>query len=104
MTKKPQNWGWMQRQFVVGLGPGFQAGVDCHAIVETIAAVPGTGLLARQRRSRQWYPETVRGFTVERVLYAPKSGKLQAIASIGDILEPEAMVAENRWNTSESKI
>jgi xanthine dehydrogenase accessory factor len=95
MTKKPPELGMDAAPIVVGLGPGFQAGVDCHAIVETNRG-PFLGRVYWQGSAEadNGIPETVRGFTVERVLYAPKSGKLQAIASIGDILEPEAMVAE----------
>ena len=73
--------------FVVGLGPGFTAGVDCHAVVETMrghflgrviwegAATPNTG-----------EPGLVGGKTSERVVRAPTFGTLSWKVNIGDIV------------------
>jgi xanthine dehydrogenase accessory factor len=70
---------------VVGVGPGFVAGVDVHAVVETKrghylgrvllegSAIPDTGI-----------PGEVMGHTSERVLRAPCSGTLRGEKSIGD--------------------
>ena len=70
---------------VVGVGPGFVAGVDVHAVVETKrghylgrvllggAAIPDTGI-----------PGEVLGYTTERVLRAPCSGTLRGEKRIGD--------------------
>jgi xanthine dehydrogenase accessory factor len=35
MLKRPSELDWTAAPFVVGLGPGFVVGVDCHAVVET---------------------------------------------------------------------
>ena len=60
---------------VIGVGPGFTAGVDCHAVVETMrghslgrviregSAIPNTGI-----------PGLIGGFAGERVLRAPAAG------------------------------
>lgn len=60
---------------VVSVGPGFTAGVDCHAVVETMrghtlgrtyykgSALPNTGI-----------PGLIGGFSGERVLRAPADG------------------------------
>jgi xanthine dehydrogenase accessory factor len=70
---------------VIGLGPGFTAGADVHAVVETNrghhlgrvfwtgSAEPNTGIAA-----------TVGGRGVERVLRAPSNGSLRWSAAIGD--------------------
>ena len=70
---------------VIGVGPGFTAGVDCHAVVETMrghtlgrvyytgSALPNTNI-----------PGRIGGFTGERVLRAPADGVFTAAASIGD--------------------
>jgi len=70
---------------VIGLGPGFEAGRDVHAVVETNrghclgrvywlgSAQPDTGI-----------PGSVDGFTRERVIYAETAGVFQPAASIGD--------------------
>ena len=70
---------------VVGVGPGFTAGVDCHAVVETMrghylgrvihegSAIPNTGI-----------PGLIGGFAGERVLRAPAAGSFHPLRDIGD--------------------
>lgn len=70
---------------VIGVGPGFEAGADCHAVVETMrghtlgrviykgCALPNTNL-----------PGRIGGFTGERVLRAPADGVFKAERQIGD--------------------
>lgn len=72
---------------VVGLGPGFTAGVDCHAVVETMrghflgrviwegAPTPNTG-----------EPGRIGGKTSERVIRAPTFGILGWKVAIGDLV------------------
>jgi xanthine dehydrogenase accessory factor len=79
---------------VVGLGPGFFAGRDVHAVVETNrgphlgrviwdgGAEPNTG-----------EPGLVGGKSSTRVLRAPRDGKLTVARQIGDMVEEEAVVA-----------
>jgi xanthine dehydrogenase accessory factor len=74
----------------IGLGPGFQAGKDCHAVVETrrshtLGRVFWTG--TTQPDSGE--PEGDR----RRVLRAPSDGILTAHAKIGDHVEEGQMVA-----------
>lgn len=69
---------------VVGIGPGFTAGEDCHAVVETMrghtlgrvyyegSALPNTGI-----------PGLIGGFSGERVLRAPASGVFHPLVEIG---------------------
>jgi len=70
---------------VVALGPGFVAGRDAHAVIETRRghrlgrviwegeALPNTGV-----------PGEVGGFTEERVLRAPGAGVFRGVREIGD--------------------
>lgn len=69
---------------VVAVGPGFTAGVDCHAVVETMrghylgrpiydgSAMPNTGI-----------PGLIGGFAGERVLRAPADGVFHQLVEIG---------------------
>ena len=69
---------------VVGVGPGFTAGEDCHAVVETMrghylgrviyhgSAIPNTGI-----------PGLIGGFAGERVLRAPADGVFHQLLDIG---------------------
>lgn len=73
---------------VIGVGPGFTAGVDCHAVVETMrghtlgrvycqgSAMPNTGV-----------PGDIGGFTLERILRAPCDGVFKGVHQIGDTVE-----------------
>ena len=69
---------------VIGVGPGFTVGVDCHAVVETMrghylgrviregSAIPNTGI-----------PGLIGGFAGERVLRAPADGVFHQLLDIG---------------------
>ena len=69
---------------VIGVGPGFTAGEDCHAVVETMrghylgrviregSAIPNTGI-----------PGLIGGFAGERVLRAPADGVFHQMLDIG---------------------
>lgn len=79
---------------VVGVGPGFTAGVDCHAVVETMrghtlgrviwsgSAIPNTGV-----------PGSIGGYTIERVMHSPCGGTFHALRQIGDTVEAGETVA-----------
>ncbi len=82
-----------QAPLVVALGPGFTAGVDCHAVVETKrghrlgrviwdgAALPNTGT-----------PGIVAGKGKERVLRAPVEGRVDWRLEIGDLVEANELL------------
>lgn len=79
---------------VIGVGPGFTAGVDCHRVVETKrghylgrvieegSAIPNTGV-----------PGNIGGYTVERIIRASADGRFVPAVSIGDRVEPGQIVA-----------
>lgn len=70
---------------VIGIGPGFTAGIDVHMVIESNrghhlgriiesgSAEPNTGI-----------PGDIKGFSVERVFKAPIDGIFHAKRSIGD--------------------
>lgn len=79
---------------VIALGPGFTAGVDAHAVIETMrghdlgriieagTAAPDTGV-----------PGMIQGFGKERVIHAPAAGKLRGLCRIGDIVQKGQVIA-----------
>ncbi len=86
-----------QAPLVVGLGPGFAAGQDCHAVIETMrghtlgrviwqgSAIPNTGT-----------PGIVAGKGAERVLRAPQDGFISWQVVIGDqVLSERVLGAVN---------
>ena len=82
---------------VIGVGPGFTAGEDCHAVVETKrghylgqaiwkgSAIPNTGI-----------PGNIGGYTNERVLRSPEKGIVYLKNKIGDVVEKGEVVMEVR--------
>lgn len=70
---------------VIGLGPGFVAGVDVHAVIETNRGhFLGRVILDGSAEPDTGIPGAVMGYTVERVLRAPGDGMLRTGMSIGD--------------------
>ncbi|HVO69507.1 MAG TPA: selenium-dependent molybdenum cofactor biosynthesis protein YqeB [Aggregatilineaceae bacterium] len=79
---------------VIALGPGFEAGRDCHAVIETNrghalgrvvwngGAEPNTGT-----------PGNVQGHALDRVLRAPCDGHVTPQAAIGDQLRAGDTIA-----------
>lgn len=79
---------------VIGVGPGFNAGVDCHAVVETKrghnlgrviwsgSAYPNTGV-----------PGNIGGYTVERIIRATADGVFSAKVNIGDFVKAGDLLA-----------
>lgn len=73
---------------VIGLGPGFTAGKDVHAVIETNrghdlgkvifdgAAAPNTGV-----------PGDIKGYTTQRVLRSPCKGTVKNHVEIGSIVK-----------------
>lgn len=84
-----------QAPLVIALGPGFTAGVDCHAVVETMrghtlgrviwdgAALPNSGT-----------PGIIAGKGKERVLRAPVAGIVNWRLAIGDLVREGELIGE----------
>ena len=70
---------------VIGVGPGFTAGVDCHAVVETMRGhTLGRVIHAGSALSNTGIPGLIGGFAGERVLRAQAAGVFHPLRSIGD--------------------
>lgn len=73
---------------VIALGPGFRAGVDAHAVIETNRGhYLGRVILDGEAEPNTGVPGLVAGYSVERVLRAPAEGKLRPVKRIGDSVE-----------------
>lgn len=79
---------------VIALGPGYEAGRDAHAVIETNrghnlgrvymqgSAEPNTGI-----------PGTIGGYAAERLLRAPRTGKMYGVRQIGEQVQAGEVVA-----------
>ena len=94
MAKKNTGVNCDLASIVIALGPGYGAGKEVHAVVETARghhlgrviyngeATPNTGI-----------PGEIEGYSVERVLRAPKAGTFEPRCSIGELVEKGDTVA-----------
>ena len=73
---------------VIGVGPGFTAGVDCHACVETMRGhTLGRVITEGSPIPNSNIPGLIGGFAGERVLRAPADGIFRQRLEIGDMVE-----------------
>ena len=80
---------------VIGLGPGFTAGVDVHAVIETNRGHDlGRVMWQGAAEADTGTPGAVRGVTKSRILRAPADGHVLAKAQIGDMLREGELIAE----------
>ncbi|MFN8374609.1 MAG: selenium-dependent molybdenum cofactor biosynthesis protein YqeB [Anaerolineae bacterium] len=80
---------------VIALGPGFDAGVDCHAVIETNRGHNlGRVIWQGKPEPDTGTPGNIQGVTHSRILRAPKDGYVVAYAAIGDQLKTGALIAQ----------
>jgi xanthine dehydrogenase accessory factor len=80
---------------VIGLGPGFVAGVDVHAVVETKRGhYLGRVILEGSAAPDTGVPGEIMGYASERVLRAPRSGVFVGSRHIGEQIRAREAVAE----------
>lgn len=94
IAKRNINTSITDAPLVIGVGPGFCAGEDCHAVIETKrghtlgrvirdgSAIANTGI-----------PGNIGGYTTERIIRAAADGEFKAIAEIGDTVNKGQTVA-----------
>ncbi len=94
MRKRPPEVGMELAPLVIGLGPGFTAGKDCHAVIETMRGhTLGRVIWEGQAIPDTRLPEAVDGKRGERVLRAPAGGILAAHRQIGDLIQEGELIA-----------
>lgn len=79
---------------VVALGPGFTAGLDCHAVVETMRGADlGRVYYTKSAKADTGKPGIIGGYGEERVLHAPTDGRVHVLRDIGERVEAGDCVA-----------
>lgn len=78
----------------IALGPGFEAGVDVDAVIETqrghnLGRVITEGFAA----SNTGVPGVIAGYGKERVIHSPAEGIIHNCTDIGDIVEKDQVLA-----------
>lgn len=79
---------------VIGLGPGFEAGVDVDAVIETSRGHDlGRVIYKGKPQANTGSPGNIGGYTIERVIYSPGDGEIKVIRDIGSLVEKDEIVA-----------
>jgi xanthine dehydrogenase accessory factor len=94
MAKRSLGTTLADASIVIGLGPGFTAGQDVHAVVETMRGHNlGRVILQGRAQPDTHVPGLVHGYGRERVLWAPCAGRFRSDAHIGDSVDVRQIVA-----------
>lgn len=79
----------------IALGPGFNAGKDVDAVIETMRGHNlGRLILKGQAFTNSGIPGEIGGQSAKRVLHAPIAGRVHNLCNIGAVLEEGAPVLE----------
>lgn len=83
------NWGLSKdlAPLVIALGSGFQAGRDCHTVVETVRGPRLGRVLAPGQALEPAPPAEIMGFANERLIKAPRPGIFRTARDIGQRVE-----------------
>ena len=94
MAKKNLGTDRKMAPIVIGLGPGFEAGRDVDAVIETKRGHDlGRAIFRGGAESNTGSPEAVDGYTTERLIRADRDGVTEQLIDIGDSVEKGTVVA-----------
>ncbi len=94
MAKKNLGTNKGMAPITVGIGPGFEAGVDVDAVVETKRGHDlGRVIYKGSAEADTGIPGNIMGYSQERLLRAPKSGISRNNLEIGDMVKAGDVVA-----------
>jgi len=80
---------------VIGLGPGFTAGVEAHVVIETNRG-PNLGRIITEGEADAYTGEPIEiaGHSKDRYLYAPRAGIFRTPLDLGAHVEPGRVVGD----------
>jgi xanthine dehydrogenase accessory factor len=78
----------------IGLGPGFTAGVDVHAVIETMRG-HDLGRIIHEGNAikNTGRPGKIGGYDIERVIHSPAIGNIVQLNDIGDYVQEGQIIA-----------
>ena len=80
-------------RLVIGLGPGFTVGENCHRAVETGWEQLGTLVDAGSTAPLRGEPRAILGHARDRLIYAPRAGLFSSTRRIGDAVTQGESIA-----------
>ncbi len=89
LRKKERSASWAtDAPLVIGLGPGFTAGVEAHVVIETNRG-PNLGRIITEGEADPYTGEPIEiaGHSKDRYLYAPRAGTFRTLLDLGKQVE-----------------
>lgn len=81
-------------EIVIGIGPGFEAGIDVDTVIETKRGHNlGRAIFKGQTEKNTGIPGNIAGYSSERVIYSPCEGNIENLKDIGDIVKKDECIA-----------
>ncbi len=94
LAKKNLGTNMNMADITIALGPGFEAGKDVHAVVETMRGHNLGKIIFNGRAVKNTgVPGEIKGFSKERVIYSPIVGIIKNVREIGDIVKKDELLA-----------
>jgi xanthine dehydrogenase accessory factor len=106
MRKKERSTSrWSNAPLVIGLGPGFKAGVEAHVVIETNRG-PNLGRIITEGEADAYTGEPIEiaGHSKDRYLYAPHAGVFRTPHDLGDQVEAGQIVGEVEGTSLAAKV
>ncbi|MCT4592877.1 MAG: selenium-dependent molybdenum cofactor biosynthesis protein YqeB [Anaeromicrobium sp.] len=95
MAKKNMGTSIEDAPIVIGIGPGFEASVDVHAIVETMRGHDlGRVIYEGKPKNDTGVPGPIGGYDKERLLRSPCHGEVITNSNIGDLVKKGQIIGE----------
>ncbi len=89
----------------IGVGPGFYAGKDVDAVIETKRGhTLGKPIYEGEAIKNTGVPGNIGGYTKERVIHSEYEGKIKNISKIGDKVDKGQVIAKVGENEIKAKI
>jgi len=97
MAKQPLDTRMDQAPIVIAVGPGFEAGVHAHAVIETKGGSQcGRAYFSGRAIEDSGVPCVSSGYREERVLRAPAAGTFEGLKEIEDVVDAGEIVGHIR--------
>jgi len=94
LLKRMVDYSLDSKPMIIGLGPGFKVGVNCHAVIETNRGhYLGRALWTGEAMTDTGIPGTVSQKSNERVLRAPADGSIKSHHKLGDFIKKDDVIA-----------
>lgn len=94
LAKKNLGTNMNMAHITIGVGPGFYAGKDVHAVIETMRGHNlGRIILNGEAQKDTGMPGDIMGYSKERVIYSSSAGVVKNVRDISDIVKVGEIIA-----------